>query len=141
MTPRRGITKENAVEMARKGGLAKAAMTRERKLKKAEEEAALAKGTAFLLAAPEGVAPPVELVELASQIILQIGRRVLREIDTFPPTALASLATTFHGIKRLEAGESTSNVAVALSPAERRARIMELAALMGEGVARCDDAG
>lgn len=136
--PRRGITKENAVEMSRRGAAAKAVAMRERKLRKAEEDAALAKGTAVLLAAPAGERPSSELVRLAGDIIEAIGRRVLREIDTYPPTALASLASTFHSIKRLEADQSTSNVQVVLSPADRRARIMELAGQLGlgEGVAR-----
>lgn len=131
--PRRGITKENAVEMARKGASAKAVAVRERKLRKAEETAALAKGTAVLLASPKNALPTNELVRVAAEVVQAIGTRVLREIDTYPPSTLASLATAFHSIKRLEGEQSTSNVVHAvLSPQDRRSRILELAAQAGE---------
>lgn len=56
-TPRRGITKENAVEMACKGAAAKAEAVRARRSKKSEEEAVLRKGVEVLLAAPAGQPP------------------------------------------------------------------------------------
>lgn len=139
--PRRGITKENAVELARKGAAAKAVAARERKLRKAAEDAALERGTAVLMAAPEGLAPTQELVRIASDVVTAIGQRVLREVDTYPPSALASLASTFHGIMRLEGGQSTINVAHAgMPPAERRARILQLAAAAGEFQRQPNDA-
>ena len=131
--PRRGITKENAVELARKGAAAKAVAVRERKLRKAAEDAALERGTAVLMALPPDQAPTRELVRIASEVVAAIGERVLREVDTYPPSALASLASTFHGITRLEGGQSTINVAhTGMPPAERRARILQLAAEVGE---------
>lgn len=57
--------------------------------------------------------------------------RAARMVHTAPPGAIAPVMRTLLEVARLEGGQSTSNVAVVLSPQERRARILELSARLG----------
>lgn len=70
----------------------------------------------------------------AYEVLMLYVERAARMVHSAPPGAVAPTMRTLLEVARLEAGRSTSNVAVVLSPAERRARILELAGQLGADV-------
>ena len=69
----------------------------------------------------------------AYEVLDEYVERASRMVRSAPPSVVAPVMRLLLDIARLEGGQSTANVAHAgLPPAERRARILKLAAEAGE---------
>ena len=70
--------------------------------------------------------------ERAYEVLDAYVERAARMVRSAPPGAIAPTMRVLLEVARLEGGRSTSNVAVVLTPEERRSRILALAALVDE---------
>lgn len=100
---------------------------------------------ALVVDAGSGVAPVVDAADdparwsegsaqraaRAYEVLGLYVERAARMVHSAPPGAIAPVMRTLLEVARLEGGQSTSNVAVVLTPQERRARILELSARLG----------
>ena len=89
----------------------------------------------------EESAQSAALAARAREVLAAYVERAARMVRSAPPGSIAPMIRTLHDLARLEEGKSTSNVAVSLSPAQRRARIVELAAQLYPDALEVGEAG